>query len=146
MTTPDFHSSSFSVFREHNLFRDPDIPLSLATPPSRGVSSKTAAHRLQRTRQRLGSYRHDLLVALRVVNSIEKEVLQAEWERWLRRETQRCYMIEAMLNNRERKNNDNSNHDALGVQKRFLRKEDIEHWYEDYCLSCQREQERIEHQ
>ena len=55
-------------------------------------------------------------------------------------------MIEAMLNNRERKNNDNSNDDALRVQKRFLRKEDIEHWYEDYCLSCQREQERIEHQ
>jgi Ca2+-binding EF-hand superfamily protein len=53
-------------------------------------------------------------------------------------------MIEAMLNDRERKNN--SDDDALGVQKRFLRQEDIEHWYEDYCLSCQREQERIERQ
>lgn len=126
------------------MLRDPDTPLTLTTPSSRDTPSKTAAYRLRRTLQRLGSYRHDLLVALRVVNSVEKEVLKAEWERWLRQETRRCHMIKVVLNDCERKNDDDCKKDAFGVQKRFLRKEDIKHWYEDYCLSCQQEQQRVE--
>ena len=70
---------------------------SLTSPPADAVSSKKprttdsrTSHRLQRTRQTLGIYRHDLLVAMRVVNSIEREVVQAEYEDWLMGENRRC--------------------------------------------------------
>ncbi|KAF2865629.1 hypothetical protein BDV95DRAFT_680383 [Massariosphaeria phaeospora] len=61
-------------------------------PPSPHTSA-----RLHRTRQNLGAHRHDLLVALRVVNRIEQEVLAAEYESWLRAETLKCERVGAML-------------------------------------------------
>ncbi|EHK99257.1 putative protein SIP3 [Glarea lozoyensis 74030] len=41
--------------------------------------TRSTARRLHRTRQNLGSYRHDLIVAMRVVNSIEREMIQADF-------------------------------------------------------------------
>ena len=38
------------------------------------------------------------MVALRVVNRIEKEVVEAEYENWLRDETEKCGKVEDMLN------------------------------------------------
>ncbi|OJD15268.1 hypothetical protein AJ78_04453 [Emergomyces pasteurianus Ep9510] len=143
-------SSCFSTFRENNALRASEIPwvlTSSSTKTKKDSETKSADQQLHRTRERLGIYRHNLLVALRVVNRIEKEVIQAEWERWLRQETQKCHVIEMLLNDRERSNNPDSGSDEIisGFEKRFAAAEieDIQHWYNDYCLSCQREFEKI---
>jgi hypothetical protein len=48
-------------------------------------------------RERLGTVRHDLVVALRVVNGIEKDLMGAEWERWREGERRRCKLAARML-------------------------------------------------
>lgn len=100
--------------------------------------------RLQRTRERLGTHRHDLLVALRVINSIEKEVLESEWEHWVRQEISRCQKIEVLLSDNDRVGELNlslqQSQNAFGD-----RREDVLRWYEEYCSSCRKEQETLKH-
>ncbi|KAJ4304209.1 SNF1-interacting protein [Collariella sp. IMI 366227] len=69
--------------------------ISPASSPSLSTSgtSQVAARRLRRVRQRMGAYRHDLLVAMRVVNKIEWEMVQGEWEAWLDGEMGRCERV-----------------------------------------------------
>ena len=76
----------------------------------------------------MGNYRHDLLVAMRVVNSIEKEMMQAEWEDWLRRETGSCERMEEMI----ARNVDNEK--AIG---------ELREGFEDYCQSCREAGKRV---
>lgn len=83
-------------------------------------SSTHASRRLHRTRQNLGSQRHDLLVALRVVNRIEKEVLEAEYENWLLDETHKCERVESMLGEDGKKGN-----------------KEVEEWVKGYCSDCE---------
>ena len=93
-------------------------------------SDTRTSRRLQRTRQTLGTYRHDLLVAMRVVNSIEREVVQAEYEDWLMGENRRCSQLQdAIAENRTEQFND--------------RLKDIKGWQGEYCDSCVVEQERV---
>ncbi|KAG5296957.1 transcription factor SipA3 [Histoplasma ohiense] len=140
--------SCFSTFRESNALGFSDMPR-IITPSETNTKdsrAKVARLQLQRTRERLGIYRHNLLVALRVVNRIEKEVVQAEWERWLQQETQKCHAIETLLKDRERLNDrDGSDETVSDLKQRFAATdiEDIQYWYEDYCLSCQQELEKI---
>jgi len=106
-------------------------------------TSKSAARRLRRTRQRLGSYRHDLLVAMRIVNSIEKEMLQSEWENWLADEVVRCDQAKAMLADAKGKKGA-AGQGAKGgnrAQKSTRRLDDknvesLRQWQEEYCGSC----------
>ena len=95
-----------------------------------------ANRRLQATRQRLGMYRHDLVVALRVVNRIENEVLKGEWERWLGRETQRCDRVSGILE--EHVGDLNPNESVLSGH------EDVKRWYDEYCSSCHEELQRLD--
>ncbi|PGH08804.1 hypothetical protein AJ80_07761 [Polytolypa hystricis UAMH7299] len=148
------HNSStcFSLFRENHALSSADEPwaLSVSSSPG-GARSKGTMPRFKRTRQRLGTYRHDLLVALRMVNSIEREVLRSEWERWLRQETHRCHMVGSMLRNAKHDINNDSAADnaaggARGGRLSGNNNEDIERWYNDYCLSCEREQENLKDQ
>ena len=76
----------------------------LASPESRA-----AARRLRRTRQRLGGYRHDLLVAMRLVNSVERELLRSEWENWLLDENLRCDQVAEALALAGRRGSDSDN-------------------------------------
>ncbi|KAL1971105.1 hypothetical protein VTN77DRAFT_56 [Rasamsonia byssochlamydoides] len=140
--TTGWHSNNtsrcFATFHEQTMLDD-DVPLTMSTSGMIDAVERSASRRVQRTRQRLGIYRHDLVVALRVVNSIEREVLQSEWERWLHQETRRCRQVEALL-----KDGDGEVDASLQNQSIFAeRKEDVARWYEDYCLSCQEEQERL---
>ena len=48
-------------------------------------------------RHNLGAYRHDLLVALRVVNRIERETMEVEWSTWLLRESVRCRQLSVTI-------------------------------------------------
>lgn len=129
-------STCYSVFYDENQLDDIDAPLfasSLGTTTSR----RGSAHRLQRTRQRLGTYRHDLLVAMRVVNSIEKEVLQTEWEQWVMVENRRCRQVEAMLRNAGNRT------ETPMPGSLVARSGEVQDWYDDYCMSCRHEHEKL---
>ncbi|KAK3115000.1 SNF1-interacting protein [Teratosphaeriaceae sp. CCFEE 6253] len=56
-----------------------------------------ASARLSRSRDALARYRHDLLVALRVINRVERDVVDAEYEEHVRAETSRCVKVGSML-------------------------------------------------
>ncbi|KAL8796835.1 MAG: hypothetical protein Q9195_000918 [Heterodermia aff. obscurata] len=90
-----------------------------------------SSRRLRRTRQTLGTYRHDLLVAMRVVNSIEREVVQAEYEDWLLGENRKCNLLqEAIAENR--------------TEYTAAQLDGIRDWQRGgYCESCGVEQARV---
>ncbi|KAI8634533.1 hypothetical protein F5Y19DRAFT_461275 [Xylariaceae sp. FL1651] len=111
--------------------------------------SRATARRLRRTRQRLGSYRHDLLVAMRLVNSVETEMLRSEWENWLIDENTRCDQVGAMLQESSESGGlkagptkDQVAQRVLGgkggedAKKQAEKKESLQRWYEEYCGSC----------
>ena len=104
----------------------------------------TTVRRLQRTRQHLGTKRHDLVVAMRVVNSIEREMLQAEWESWLMGEGAKCKQLEVAIRQNSTelaaRKGDNGPADR---PKDPIRLEEIRAWHQEYCGSCKQEQELI---
>lgn len=87
------------MFHDNNALDSPDdilIETSLAQS-KHSRHARNASLKLMRTRQRLGMHRHELLVALRVINSVERELIGAEWERWLRLENNKCRAIKRLL-------------------------------------------------
>ncbi|CZS93425.1 probable Snf1p protein kinase interacting protein (SIP3 protein) [Rhynchosporium graminicola] len=110
-------------------------------------ATQSTAKRLRRTRQHLASYRHDLMIALRVVNNVEREIIKAEWENWLLDENQRCRQAQALL---QRDGASNPSKEAGAQQILETRKVDssrrldeLRRWHEDYCGSCRLEQEKL---
>ncbi|KAJ5691009.1 hypothetical protein N7488_011744 [Penicillium malachiteum] len=129
-------SNCFGAFHEHTL-RYAELPLSLSTSGPRDAGGKSATKRFMQTRERLGTYRNNLLVSLRILNSIEKEVIQTEWERWLGEELRRCRQVEILLGG----SNDFSEADAQ-AQRIFAENTDnVKQWYDRYCMSCRQEHE-----
>lgn len=104
--------------------------VSSPSPTSARQSNTRTARRLQSTRQNLGSYRHDLLVAMRVVNSIEREVVQAEYEDWLLMENRRCGQLK----------------EVIGANRTEFSRErlvEVSRWQEEYCDNCGVEKRRV---
>jgi hypothetical protein len=101
-------------------------PLSSPSANSPLTPSTHSTRRLHRTRQNLGSHRHDLLVALRVVNRIEKEVVEAEYENWLLDETNKCDRVGAMIEE-----------SGKGKEK------EVETWVKGYCSDCRNSLESV---
>lgn len=125
------------AFQQIANLADMDAPYSSTDPVFSEPSTKATARRLRRTRQHLGSYRHDLLVAMRVVNSVEQEMMRAEWENWVLDETSRCSQVEMMMH-------DNTTSKASGKKQQVLeakrkRFADVKTSYEEYCDSCRKE-------
>ncbi|XP_014558114.1 hypothetical protein COCVIDRAFT_95503 [Bipolaris victoriae FI3] len=87
-----------------------------------------STQRLHRTRQNLGSHRHDLLVALRVVNRIEKEVVEAEYANWLLDETHKCSKVGKLLESAAKQGKGNQ----------------VEEWVKGYCGDCERSLRGVE--
>ncbi|KAI1431642.1 PH domain-containing protein [Xylaria sp. CBS 124048] len=125
-----------------------------AAPLSTWGKSRETARRLRNTRQRLGAYRHDLVVAMRVVNSVESEMLKLEWENWLTDENHRCERVGAGLQEASSKlsGSDVDLTMAQRMQKVFKggdsdkvklaeKRERLKQWYEEYCGSC-----KVDHQ
>ena len=113
-------------------------------PPFTRPSQVSAARRLQRSREHLGLQRHDLLVAMRVVNSIEREMLQAEWENWVIEEDVKCRHLGTMLRQNTTElpaRNDNNGQHVLDGEPRRL--EEIRAWQQQYCESCKKELETV---
>lgn len=130
-------SDCFYTFQQQTI-RDSAAPLSLGTSSRKEAVARGATRRIQQTRERLGVYRYDLLVALRVINSIEKEVFQSEWERWLQQEVRRCRQVEGLLvNDADDKTDTEEGQTVLAGLNG-----DVKQWYETYCSSCEREQEQ----
>ncbi|RYP64051.1 hypothetical protein DL770_009260 [Monosporascus sp. CRB-9-2] len=76
---------------------DMDAPHADSGAALSSPASRATAQRLRRTRQKLGVYRHDLLVAMRLVNRVEREVMRSEWENWLLDENLRCDEVGEVL-------------------------------------------------
>ena len=103
-------------------------------------SQPPAARRLQKSREHLGMQRHDLLVAMRVINSIEREILQAEWENWLIGENVKCKHLGTVLSHNDTKllagKNKNGQNPLDGDSARL---ENIR----VYCETCYQEMENV---
>ncbi|KAI1113213.1 PH domain-containing protein [Nemania sp. NC0429] len=123
---------------------------------SRGVSRATA-RRLRRTRQKLGSYRHDLVVAMRLVNSVEMEMLRSEWENWLQDENARCERVGvALRESSSGTSNPRADSKKAQLAQKVLhggggddtkesaeRSEMLGRWYEEYCGSCRSDHDAV---
>ncbi|CAG8973278.1 hypothetical protein HYALB_00000040 [Hymenoscyphus albidus] len=139
----------FDHFREIANLTDLDASHQTAGVLFSDTSTQATARRLHRTRQHLGSYRHDLVVAMRVVNSIEREMMNAEWENWLLDENARCKQVQTILQeNRARPTKGknlkrDSTQQVLSAKERERSEklEDMREWHHEYCGSCKSEQE-----
>lgn len=152
--------SSYDTFRQIMNNTSLDSPYEEAGAILSSSTSKATARRLRRTRQRLGAYRHDLLVAMRVVNSIEKEMIQSEWENWLADENMRCEQVKMMLAEKGGGNGTGSSGKEAaaaassstaggGETQKVMRPIDekrveaLKQWHVEYCGSCRLEKDRI---
>ncbi|EHY56107.1 SNF1-interacting protein [Exophiala dermatitidis] len=97
---------------------------------------------VQQARQRLGMYRHDLLVGLRVVNVVEKELLQAAWEQWLADESRRCRVVEGLVSDSAGHNKEGLDTD-VDSRSDMAMTQDLKSWYDEYCTSCRDEYMKI---
>ncbi|KAK4239604.1 hypothetical protein C8A03DRAFT_42758 [Achaetomium macrosporum] len=143
-----------------------DAPYQDAAPIS-SATSRATARRLRRVRQRMGAYRHDLLVAMRVVNKIELEMVHSEWESWLAGETRRCEQVRELLFTGdgekgqvggvpvqsviqaqqrwgfgEQHQDDDGGEDGSGAGGKE-RRAALKEWFSEYCTSCAEEQRAV---
>ena len=79
----------------------------------------------------MGQYRHDLLVAMRVVNTIEQEMINAEWEHWATEEANKCERASDLLLDRRQANKSSAKHSATVDTA-----EDAHENLQMYCESC----------
>ncbi|KAI9166887.1 hypothetical protein HJFPF1_03002 [Paramyrothecium foliicola] len=138
------NSTCFATFKELLDATDLDAPWEDAGSTLLSSASQATAQRLRRTRQRLGSYRHDLLVAMRVVNSVEREVLQSEWEHWLLQEKALCDDLDSILRpdassrtkkpgtGQKKESGRSSAIEKLSPERRKA----LEQWRDGHCGSC----------
>ncbi|PHH86349.1 hypothetical protein CDD83_10376 [Cordyceps sp. RAO-2017] len=141
------NSTCMDTFKELLQATDMDAPWEEAGATLTWPSSRATARRLRRTRQRLASYRHDLLVAMRVVNSVEREMLQSEWENWLMNEKSLCDDLDLAFQGDEgRKAGQPS--PSSSAQKLLGSLGDggtkvLREWRESYCGSCRSDLEGV---
>jgi hypothetical protein len=84
-----------------------------------------------------------LLVAMRIVNGIETEMLQSEWENWLADENARCeHMVQ--LWSRGDVEGRRGDGDGDGEERRE-RREALKKSLVRYCGSCQEDQYQLRH-
>ena len=144
--------TSYDQFREIANITDLDSPFQMAGALFSETVTRSTARRLRRTRQHLGSYRHDLVVAMRVVNNIEREMMKAEWENWLLDENMRCKQVQTIL--RENRTTTAPNKKAKGAdsqqvleakeRERSSKMDEMRKWHEEYCTNFKFEQDLLE--
>lgn len=91
------------------------------------------------------------MVAMRVVNNVEREMMRAEWENWLLDENARCKQVQILL--RESRASSSLQKKTRGTDSQKImeakereRKDKLDvlrRWQEDYCGSCKMEQELL---
>ncbi|KAF4636436.1 hypothetical protein G7Y89_g1643 [Cudoniella acicularis] len=140
-----YGSKCYDQFKEIANLTDLDSPYYTAGALLSETSTRSTARRLRRTRQHLGSYRHDLMVAMRVVNNIEREMMKAEWENWLLDENTRCKQVQVMLQEprpstsatKKRKGNNAQRvmEAKAKAKERASNMKELRRWHEEYCSS-----------
>ncbi|TKA76232.1 hypothetical protein B0A55_06390 [Friedmanniomyces simplex] len=103
-----------------------------------------ATARLHRTRDSLARYRHDLLVALRVVNRVERDVVDAEYEEYVKGEASKCTRVEGMLR-REQGGNGEKKFRKSGSFRNEGNVTELGEEFAAYCESCQGELAYLRH-
>ncbi|KFA63488.1 hypothetical protein S40285_00326 [Stachybotrys chlorohalonatus IBT 40285] len=139
------NSTCYSSFRELVDATDMDAPWEEVGAAFHSPPTRAAARRIRRTRQRLGSYRHDLMVSMRVVNSVERELLQAEWENWLMHEKSLCDSLESKLRPGSSKTTNRADLETLEEADWMSaeRREVLEEWRSGHCNSCRSDYEEV---
>lgn len=145
-------SKCYDQFKDITNITDLDSPYQSAGALFSETVTRSTARRLRRTRQHLGSYRHDLVVAMRVVNNIEREMVKAEWENWLLDENTKCKQVQTMLQenhtsstpSKKSKGSDSQKVIAAKEKERSGRLDDMRKWHEEYCTSCKLEQDLLD--
>lgn len=119
------HNPSYSKYREIASQVDYDAPVDYGVNDMdyKSTSTRRTAKSLLKARQNLGMYRHDLLVAIRMVNNMERSIIQSQWENWLIDEAVKCKQASYMLQ-----------------QYRDMETiEDVAKLVKEYCDSCEKE-------
>ncbi|OLL23548.1 putative PH domain-containing protein [Neolecta irregularis DAH-3] len=88
------NSTCFRKFQKIYIETDlnEDAKISTAAEYYNPATRRMATQILQ-SRQRLGALRHDVLVSLRMIAGIEKTLIKAEWENWLKEESLKCEQV-----------------------------------------------------
>ncbi|EXJ77448.1 hypothetical protein A1O3_09674 [Capronia epimyces CBS 606.96] len=128
----------------YSVFYDEHDPDNIDVTAKAGPGKILGPTQVQRSRQRLGMYRHDLVVAVRVVNVIEKELMQAAWEQWVKDEDRRCHVVEGLVLD----GSGPSSSSGSGSGQTFESNStdtapDLRTWYDEYCSSCRDEYTKI---
>lgn len=146
---PVCSSIRFSHILSHTPIDGPASSLGDKTSPS----TRSTARRLRRTRQRLATYRHDILVALRLVNSIERDTMQAEYENWILEENAMCSRVSALFQpsrgdgkealSEQEGADPSANTGRLVKRLGTTQAVKVDQWYASYCASCRSEQAQL---
>lgn len=86
---------------------------------------------------------------MRVVNNVEQEMIKAEWENWLLDENSRCKQVQMMLRDDgtgvDQRAAAADSQTVLGFDERERsgRSDELCSWHEEYCGSCQLEQDLL---
>ncbi|KAF1816060.1 hypothetical protein P152DRAFT_408610 [Eremomyces bilateralis CBS 781.70] len=119
----DSHNVTFSDAAAGQSCRSSYQALLLDTVADRAAIDAALSTNFQSSMNRLGSYRHDLLVSLRLVGRVEQQVVQAEWERWLLGESEKCRGMQKVLDANETGDGD-------------AEFEGLKGWWNEYCGDC----------
>ncbi|KAF7189756.1 putative PH domain-containing protein C19A8.02 [Pseudocercospora fuligena] len=112
----------------------------LSTSISVAASHDPTSARLRRSRDSLARYRHDLMVALRVVNRVERDIILAEWEEWVRSEDKKCQKINDMMRQVQEK----SDKGGKRQQDKAEVERELGEDFAEYCNSCRTEVSELE--
>jgi len=74
----------------------PHFSVSAISPAPSSSSVRAMERRLRRARDHFGTHRHELLVALRLVNRLERDTVAAEYENWIEYENRMCRTMNAI--------------------------------------------------
>jgi hypothetical protein len=88
------------------------------------------------------------MVAMRVVNNVEREMMRAEWENWLLDENARCKQAQIILRENRtissnRKTKGATSQQVIEDREKAHRLESLRQWHEEYCGSCKLEQDML---
>lgn len=142
----------YNQFKWISNVTDLDSPHHLAGFTFLDTPTKSTARRLRRSRQQLGSYRYNILIAMRLVNQIEKGLIRAEWDNWLFDENIRCKKVTLLLREDSEASPEENRRKILGHLSKFSageawqkreKIEDLRRWKETYCDDCAMEQELL---
>ncbi|PVH85112.1 hypothetical protein DL98DRAFT_558090 [Cadophora sp. DSE1049] len=138
-------SKCYDQFRDIANVTDLDSPYEAVGALFSERATQSTSRRLRRTRQHLGSYRHELMIAIRVVNNVEREIVKAEWENWLLDENQRCRQVQMMLQEDQKRKStkEGESQRTMGIREQEGQMDELRRWQEDYCGSCRLEQEKL---